>query len=183
MAPIKGFGGRPRRCVTTVATRKAHQVKKTTAQPKLGLSHGLSDGDFSHSHTGFAFSLVIPIHVILHPRHRSGVTRHTAAEYARARLLIQPPHRACRAARDTRAALTHGHALDAYASTIMLRSDATEWKPYLYQGTHPWFRPRPPTPGTKLACPTHTPSHVNQGPELNEGAWPLPPTHCIHPHM
>ena len=74
--------------MTTVATRKAHQVNEDNAQPKLGLS----DGDFSHSHTGFAFSLVIPIHVILHPRHRSGVTRHTAAEHARARLLIQPPH-------------------------------------------------------------------------------------------
>ena len=37
---------------------------------------------FHIAHSGFAFSLVIPIHVILHPRHRSGVTRHTAAEYA-----------------------------------------------------------------------------------------------------
>ena len=48
---------------------------------------------------------------------------------------------------------------------IMLRSDArdrnTEWKPYLYQSTHLWLRPGPP-PGTKLACPTHTPSHANQ---------------------
>ena len=88
MASHQGFWGETEALRDHGSHEEGTSSQEDNAQPKLGLSHG----DFSHSHTGFAFSLVIPIHVILHPRHRSGVTRHTAAEYARARLLIQPPH-------------------------------------------------------------------------------------------
>ena len=64
-------------------------------------------------------------------------------------------------------------------------SDATEWKPYLYQGrarTHGPPRRRAQR-NSPARCPTHTPSHAKQGPELNEGdpGWPHPPAHKMHP--
>ena len=73
------------------------------------------------------------------------------------------------------------HTISTYASCCGLRRDRMEAISLSGPGTHPWS---PPPPGTtKLACPTHTPSHAKQGPELNEGdpGWPHPPAHKMHP--
>ena len=73
------------------------------------------------------------------------------------------------------------HTISSYASCCGLRRDRMEAISLSGPGTHPWS---PPPPGTtKLACPTHTPSHAKQGPELNEGdpGWPHPPAHKMHP--
>ena len=91
-----------------------------------------------------------------------------------------PPHcsalfrPACRAAR---AAAPHTRSRRMHHAAV---SDVTEWRPYLYRAGHAPMVP--PAAGQKLACPTHTPSHAKQGPELNEGdpGWPHPPAH-MHP--